>query len=239
MFKKKKGDEGAAADADPAIEARKAGSCWMSVFSSPSPSSLFTDDDDEASIALAIKLAQEEEDLGKAEKGKGDGGAALYKALQAEAHKPRSEEKTGQSIDCLDVLAAHHHIGELSAVPKVAIEVPGTATAKVSVAGQAQVRMATTPPTNHDVHHVLNSLQAVRKTRLMKELDRILKSDSVVKDGVFTVELVDDNLCEWDVHIKAFDADSLLARDLATIKRAHGIDDVWLRLSFPGSSVVF
>ena len=68
----------------------------------------------------------------------------------------------------------------------------------------------------------------------MKELDRITKSDSV-KEGVFSVELVDDNLCEWDVHIKSFDADSLLARDLAAMKRAHGIEDVWLRLSFPGS----
>ena len=60
---------------------------------------LSSDDDDEASIALAIKLAQEEEDLTKVEKGKGDGGAAMYRALKAEASKPRSDDKSsGKSL---------------------------------------------------------------------------------------------------------------------------------------------
>eukprot|EP00039_Didymoeca_costata_P029782 m.26372 g.26372 ORF g.26372 m.26372 type:complete len:275 (-) comp7789_c0_seq1:107-931(-) len=72
----------------------------------------------------------------------------------------------------------------------------------------------------------------VRQKRLMKEL-RDIRNSAAVKNGVFTAELFNDNLFEWDVKLKQFDPDSKLAQDLLQMKRVHGIDDVWLRVSFP------
>ncbi len=68
----------------------------------------------------------------------------------------------------------------------------------------------------------------------MKEYERTCKSGSV-KDGVFSVSLVDENLSEWDVKYYKFDTASLLANDLENIKLDYGIDNVWLRFSFPSN----
>ncbi len=73
---------------------------------------------------------------------------------------------------------------------------------------------------------------AVRSTRLMKEYERTCKC-AAVKDGVFSVSLVDENLSEWDVKYFKFDTASMLANDLANMQLDHQIDNVWLRFSFP------
>ena len=62
----------------------------------------------------------------------------------------------------------------------------------------------------------------------MKEFRDVQKCTSV-KEGVFTAELADDNLFEWDIRLYKFDQDSLLARDLKALEQHHGIDNVWVR----------
>eukprot|EP00042_Codosiga_hollandica_P047213 m.509279 g.509279 ORF g.509279 m.509279 type:complete len:276 (+) comp57399_c0_seq2:1038-1865(+) len=74
--------------------------------------------------------------------------------------------------------------------------------------------------------------QAVRSTRLMKELERIQKCQAV-KDGIFSVSLADENLFEWDLKYYKFDPESLLANDVANLQLDTGIDNVWFRFSFP------
>eukprot|EP00045_Choanoeca_perplexa_P003737 m.33175 g.33175 ORF g.33175 m.33175 type:complete len:274 (-) comp12203_c0_seq1:82-903(-) len=76
--------------------------------------------------------------------------------------------------------------------------------------------------------------QRVLQKRLMKELRDLDKSPSV-KEKVFTVSLVNDNLFEWDVRLYKFDPDSDLYSDLQLLQRAHGIDNIWLRVSFPSN----
>lgn len=93
-----------------------------------------------------------------------------------------------------------------------------------------------TPPTSSVVAKVESTVAAqsarVRQKRLMKEFSDIQKC-SAVRDGVFCVTLVEDNLFEWDVKIYTFDSDSELAMDLYHLKAAYGVDNVWLRMSFP------
>jgi len=76
--------------------------------------------------------------------------------------------------------------------------------------------------------------QKVRSKRLMKELKDIQKS-AALKDGVFSVDLVGDNLFEWDVKLRKFDEESKLAHDLTHMARTYGVADIWLRLSFPSN----
>jgi ubiquitin-conjugating enzyme E2 Q len=59
------------------------------------------------------------------------------------------------------------------------------------------------------------------------------RKSTALEAGVFSAELNNDNLFEWDVKLKKFDEESKLAEDLAHMKRVHGIADVWLRISFP------
>jgi len=54
--------------------------------------------------------------------------------------------------------------------------------------------------------------------RLMKELKDIYKSENF-KKGVYAIELVKDNLYEWDVKLFKVDAESQLAADLKQLER--------------------
>ena len=40
-------------------------------------------------------------------------------------------------------------------------------------------------------------------------------------------------LLQWDVRLYKFDPDSELYSDLQLMQRAHGVDNIWLRVSFP------
>lgn len=73
----------------------------------------------------------------------------------------------------------------------------------------------------------------VKQKRLMKELKNIKKNEA--NEPNFTVDLVDDNLFEWDVWLKGFDPESKIAIDLAGLKKHTGVGDVWLRMTFPGN----
>lgn len=67
--------------------------------------------------------------------------------------------------------------------------------------------------------------------RLMKELKDFYKSDSY-RNGVFTVELVDDDIYEWHVKIFINDPDIPLHRDLRKLKRKGGQDHILLHVKY-------
>lgn len=67
--------------------------------------------------------------------------------------------------------------------------------------------------------------------RLMKELREVYKSDSY-KNGVFTVELVDDSLYEWYVKLSIVDSESPLHTDLLQLKDKGGKDHIMLHISY-------
>lgn len=67
--------------------------------------------------------------------------------------------------------------------------------------------------------------------RLMKELREVYKSDSY-KNGIFTVELVDDSLYEWHVKLNIVDPESSLHTDLLQLKERGGKDHIMLHISY-------
>ena len=70
-------------------------------------------------------------------------------------------------------------------------------------------------------------------SRLMKELSRAHKS-KIYKNGLYTIELVNENLFEWDVKLSAafIDADSRLHKELVALKEKGRKDQVELRFLF-------
>ncbi|GIY90855.1 ubiquitin-conjugating enzyme E2 Q1 [Caerostris darwini] len=76
---------------------------------------------------------------------------------------------------------------------------------------------------------VSGSVQAT--DRLMKELREVYRSESF-KKGVFTVELVNDSLYEWNVKLLKVDPDSPLHNDLTLLKDKEGKDCILLNLLF-------
>lgn len=76
---------------------------------------------------------------------------------------------------------------------------------------------------------ISGSVQAT--DRLMKELREIYRSENF-KRGVFTVELVNDSLYEWNVKLSVVDSDSPLADDLQILKQKEGRDHILLNILF-------
>ncbi|XP_042898444.1 ubiquitin-conjugating enzyme E2 Q1 isoform X2 [Parasteatoda tepidariorum] len=76
---------------------------------------------------------------------------------------------------------------------------------------------------------VSGSVQAT--DRLMKELREVYRSESF-KKGVFTVELVNDSLYEWNVKLLKVDPDSPLHNDLTHLKDKEGKDCILLNILF-------
>ncbi|OXA61251.1 ubiquitin-conjugating enzyme E2 Q2 [Folsomia candida] len=76
---------------------------------------------------------------------------------------------------------------------------------------------------------VTGSVQA--SDRLMKELRDIYRSDSF-KMGIYTLELVNDSLYEWNIKLKGVDKDSPLYGDLVTLKEREGKDFILLNITF-------
>lgn len=97
---------------------------------------------------------------------------------------------------------------------------------------------STTPPTTTTTTTEAASSKKPRKgsvtasDRLMKELSKVHKSESH-KKGLYTVELVDDNLYEWSIKLSPLmmDSGSRLHRQLISIS-TPGKDYVELRVSF-------
>jgi len=79
---------------------------------------------------------------------------------------------------------------------------------------------------------VVGSVQAT--DRLMKELRDIYKSDSFKKE-IYTIELVNDCLYEWNVRLKKVDQDSGLYTDMQVFKEKEGKDHILLNFTFKES----
>uniref|UniRef100_A0A8C1J280 E2 ubiquitin-conjugating enzyme n=1 Tax=Cyprinus carpio TaxID=7962 RepID=A0A8C1J280_CYPCA len=76
---------------------------------------------------------------------------------------------------------------------------------------------------------VSGSVQA--SDRLMKELREIYRSQSY-KNGIYSVELVNDSLYEWHVKLRTVDPDSPLHSDLQVLKEKEGMDYILLNFSY-------
>lgn len=79
---------------------------------------------------------------------------------------------------------------------------------------------------------VAGSVQAT--DRLMKELRDIYKSDSFKRE-IFSVDLVNDCLYEWNVRLKKVDKDSALYTDMQVFKEKEGKDHLLLNFTFKES----
>ncbi|XP_033171720.1 ubiquitin-conjugating enzyme E2 Q2-like [Drosophila mauritiana] len=76
---------------------------------------------------------------------------------------------------------------------------------------------------------VLGSTQAT--DRLMKELREIFCS-YVFKKNMFSIELVNDSIYEWNISLRSVDPDSPLHNDLQMLKEKEGMDSILLNIRF-------
>ncbi|CAI8013217.1 Ubiquitin-conjugating enzyme E2 Q1 [Geodia barretti] len=73
---------------------------------------------------------------------------------------------------------------------------------------------------------------SVRATdRLMRELQDIYRSKNF-KDGLYTVELIDDCLYSWNIKLFRVDSDSPLMEDIKKLKETDGQDHILLHVVF-------
>ncbi|XP_032296257.1 ubiquitin-conjugating enzyme E2 Q2 isoform X3 [Drosophila virilis] len=76
---------------------------------------------------------------------------------------------------------------------------------------------------------VSGSVQAT--DRLMKELRDIYRSDAF-KKNMYSIELVNDSIYEWNIRLKSVDPDSPLHSDLLQLKEKEGKDSILLNILF-------
>ncbi|KAL5277674.1 UBE2Q1 family protein [Megaselia abdita] len=76
---------------------------------------------------------------------------------------------------------------------------------------------------------VSGSVQAT--DRLMKELRDIYRSDSF-KNNMYSIDLVDESIYEWNIRLKSVDPDSPLHGDLLLLKEREGKDSILLNIIF-------
>ncbi|XP_034490458.1 ubiquitin-conjugating enzyme E2 Q2 isoform X1 [Drosophila innubila] len=76
---------------------------------------------------------------------------------------------------------------------------------------------------------VSGSVQAT--DRLMKELRDIYRSDAF-KKKMYSIELVNDSIYEWNIRLKSVDPDSPLHSDLLQLKEKEGKDSILLNILF-------
>jgi len=67
--------------------------------------------------------------------------------------------------------------------------------------------------------------------RLMRELQDIYRSQNF-KDGMYTVELIDDCLYNWNVKLFKVDPDSPLFEDMKKLREMEGMDHILLHIVF-------
>lgn len=81
----------------------------------------------------------------------------------------------------------------------------------------------------HTDGSVVGSLQAT--DRLMKELRDIYRSDTF-KQNMYSIELVNDSIYEWNIILKSVDPDSLLHKDLLLLKEKENTLGIQLNILF-------
>lgn len=65
----------------------------------------------------------------------------------------------------------------------------------------------------------------------MKELRDIYRSDSF-KNNMYSIELVNDSIYEWNIRLMSVDPDSPLHNDLVLLKEREGKDSILLNIIF-------
>lgn len=65
----------------------------------------------------------------------------------------------------------------------------------------------------------------------MKELRDIYRSESF-KSNMYSIELVNDSIYEWNVRLRSVDPDSPLYNDLVQLKEKEGKDSILLNIMF-------
>lgn len=65
----------------------------------------------------------------------------------------------------------------------------------------------------------------------MKELRDIYRSDSF-KNNMYSIELVNDSIYEWNIRLRSVDPDSPLYNDLVLLKEKEGKDSILLNIMF-------
>lgn len=65
----------------------------------------------------------------------------------------------------------------------------------------------------------------------MKELRDIYRSDSF-KSNIYSLELVNDSIYEWNIRLNSVDPDSPLHNDLVQLKEKEGKDSILLNIIF-------
>lgn len=96
---------------------------------------------------------------------------------------------------------------------------------RVSPAGSQRPTSALVTSSGPDPAH----LKLVRNRRLMKEYREISRNTARHPDPLFTVELINDCLYEWRIHLRHIDPASDLHRDLQELR----IGSIQLSMTFP------
>lgn len=65
----------------------------------------------------------------------------------------------------------------------------------------------------------------------MKELRDIYRSESF-KNEMYSIELVNDSIYEWNIRLRSVDPDSPLYNDLVLLKEKEGKDSILLNIIF-------
>lgn len=65
----------------------------------------------------------------------------------------------------------------------------------------------------------------------MKELRDIYRSDSF-KKNMYSIDLVDESIYEWNIRLRSVDPDSPLSSDLLLLKEKEGKDSILLNIIF-------
>lgn len=81
----------------------------------------------------------------------------------------------------------------------------------------------------HTVGSTVGSVQAT--DRLMKELRDIYRSDTF-KQNMYSIELVNDSIYEWNIILKSVDSDSPLHKDLLQLKEKENTLGIQLNILF-------
>ncbi|KAK3606250.1 hypothetical protein CHS0354_037927 [Potamilus streckersoni] len=155
-------------------------------------------------------------------------GLELPKELDLLDHKveERGMVPVDHSSDSEDDDEFHYEMEEENPnEPKPKVEIDGISTENLAVLE----RLKQNQRDDYLKGSVTGSVHA--SDRLMKELREIYKSESY-KKGIYSVELVNDCLYEWNIKLKKVDPDSALHADLQAYKEKDGKDHILLNCTF-------
>lgn len=172
--------------------------------------------------------------------GGGGGGHPLHPHLHPQAQQQQQQQQHQQQFDeidsdCDDI---EDVVGESDQESEGEEDLPlemddGRSSAKKDEMGVEHLatleRLRQTQRQDYLKGSVSGSVQAT--DRLMKELRDIYRSDSF-KSNMYSIELVNDSIYEWNIRLMSVDPDSPLHNDLVLLKEKEGKDSILLNIMF-------